>query len=147
MPMLISFQTLILILVASFWLEAVTFVCLQSGWLALMKRYPDWQEAPTLTLKHQSGVMGWGVYMAGILTLSVCPSGLQIKIWRILGWFCKPIFVPWQDVRFIEKKGFFRHVVKFQFGMPERGSLTVSRQVARELAKVSQGRLPEFGVK
>lgn len=145
--MQISFQILILFLAVTFWLEAVTFFCLQSGWMALMKRYPNWDEKPYLTLPRQSGVMGWGVYMAGILTLSVCPSGLQIRIWRILGWFCKPIFVPWQDVRFIEKKGMFRPVVKFQFGMPERGSLTVSRRVACRLAEMSQGRLPNFRVK
>jgi hypothetical protein len=60
------------------WLTVTTILTMLSGWFRLMAEYPDQSMEPILRLRGQSGAMGVGVSMRGILILSVCPTGLRV---------------------------------------------------------------------
>jgi hypothetical protein len=75
---------------------------------------------PMLRVRWQSGSMGLGVSMSGILTLGVCPSGLRVGIMRVFGPFCRDFFVLWEDIRITRRTVLFWPVAKLQFGSPRR---------------------------
>jgi hypothetical protein len=69
--------------------------------------------------------MGMGVALNGILTLSACPSGLRISIWKIFGPFQRPLFIPWTDIRTTPSRSFLVSTVKLTFGTPPVGTLKI----------------------
>jgi hypothetical protein len=73
--------------------------------------------------------MGIGVSMSGILTLSACPSGLRVSIWRLFGPFSRPFFVPWEDIRSEKQKVLFIEQAKLTFGSPAAGTLKIFSSV------------------
>jgi len=105
-----------------------------------MKAFPDRNETPILCLPGQSGSMGLGVNMRGILTLNICPSGLRIGIARLLGPFSRDFLVPWDKLSVIRKRTLFMDVAKLQLG--QVGSLTVSIDLAEKLARAADGNWP-----
>jgi hypothetical protein len=109
------------------WLSIGVFLGFLSGWYALMRRYPDRDERPLATLNRLSAAMGSGlpVSMNGILSLSACPSGLRVRIWRIFGPFNRPFFVPWKDIGIETTTRVFAPRVRLTFGSPEIGRLSV----------------------
>jgi hypothetical protein len=127
------------------WLTVSTILALLSGWFGLMAKYPDQIVEPILRIRGQSGTMGLGVAMRGILTLSVCPSGLRVRMMRVFGPFCRDFFVPWESIAVIRKTVLFWPVAKLQFGNPVVGTLRISAHVADRLARAAMGRWPEPG--
>jgi hypothetical protein len=130
---------------ASLWLTVTTILAMLSGWFRLMARFPDQAMEPILRIRRQSGSMGLGVNMGGILTLGVCPSGLRVEIMRVFGPFCRNFFVPWEDIRVTRRTALFWPVAKLQFGSPSIGSLTIPAHVANRLARAAAGSWPETG--
>jgi hypothetical protein len=130
---------------AALWLTVTTVLAVLSGWFRLMARFPNQSAEPLLRVRGQSGSMGPGVSMRGILTLSVCPSGLRVGIMRVFGPFCRDFFVPWEAFRVTRKTVLFWPVAKLQFGSPGVGSLTIPPHVANRLARAALGRWPEAG--
>ena len=110
-----------------------------------MARFPNQTAEPLLRVRGQSGSMGLGVSMRGILTLSVCPSGLRVGIMQVFGPFCRYFFVPWEAFSVTRKTVLFWPVAKLQFGSPGVGSLTIPAHVANRLARAALGRWPEAG--
>src|SRR5262245_31675105 len=110
-----------------------------------MERYPDRQEEVLFRLRWQSGIMGSGGHMRGLLNLTVCRSGLRIGITRLFGIFCRDFFVPWEEIEVRRKDWFFFKAAELSFGSPSVGTLTVSADVADRLARSSSGRWPEKG--
>jgi hypothetical protein len=130
---------------ATLWLLVTTFLGFMSGWHVLMSQYPNRDENPVLRINRQSGSMGLGVSMNGILNLSVCHSGLRIGMMRLFGPFWRDFFVPWYDVTVVRRKGLFGEQAELQFGHPQAGRLTISAHVANRLARASAGYWPEQG--
>lgn len=130
---------------AALWLTVTSILSLVSGWFRLMMRFPDTAEAPLLRLRAQSGAMGPGVSLRGILTLSVCPSGLRVGMMRLFGPFCRNFFVPWKAITVGRKTSLFQPVAKLRFGHPAIGSLTIPAHVANRLADAATGLWPETG--
>jgi hypothetical protein len=95
---------------AGLWLAITTTLGIFSGWFLLMWKYPDRKEEALLQLKRQSGSMGLGVAMQGVLNISVCPSGLRVGIMRIFGPFCRNVFVPWEVITVKRKNRLFGRV-------------------------------------
>lgn len=124
------------------WLGVTTLLSLLSGWPALMKAFPDHDETPVLRLSGQSGSMGPGVNMRGVLTLSVCPAGLRVGMPRFLAPFSRDFLVPWDKISATRKRALFMQVVKLQFGRV--GSLTISQDLADRLASAAGGRWPKL---
>ena len=83
--------------------------------------------------------------MSGILTLSVCPSGLRVGMMRVFGPFCRDFFVPWESIAVVRKTVLFWPTAKLQFGNPMVGRLSISAHVANRLARAAMGRWPETG--
>jgi hypothetical protein len=129
----------------SLWLTVTTLLAVLSGWFRLMAKFPNQPMEPILRVRGQSGWMGLGVSMSGILTLAVCPSGLRVGIMRVFGPFCRDFFVPWEDIRVVRRTVLFWPVAKLQFGSPAIGSLTIPAHVAIRLARAAMGRWPEIG--
>jgi hypothetical protein len=131
---------------AAMWLAVTTLLGALSGWYALMQRYPDREEKPLLHLWGQSGTMGAGVGMSGILKLSVCPSGLRVGMFRVFGVFCHDFFVPWEEIRIRRKTWLFMALAELRFGDGASGKLTVQSNVADQLARAAGGDWPEPGM-
>jgi hypothetical protein len=127
------------------WLTVTTILALLSGWFRLMEVYPDQSDEPILRLRGQSGTMGLGVGMNGVLILSVCPTGLRVGMMRVFGPFCRDFFVPWESIAVVRKTILFWPVAKLQFGNPAVGTLSVSAHVADRIARAAVGRWPEAG--
>jgi hypothetical protein len=127
---------------AGLWLTVTTMLGFLSGWFSLAPQYPDRDETALLTLRSQSGMMGLGVSMSGILILSACPSGLRVAIWRVFGPFCRPFFVPWDDIKVQPRRQFFQKMARLGFGRPEAGVLSIDARAWERLATqagLSQG--------
>jgi hypothetical protein len=125
-----------------FWLLVTTILAGLSGWFSLMTRYPNRNEIPVLKLRWQSGTMGMGVRMNGLLTLGVCPSGLRVGMFRVFGPFCRDFFVPWEEVFVIRTYSWLLGLqVRMAFG--STGSLTVLAVIADRLARALPERWPE----
>lgn len=125
------------------WLGVTTLLGLLSGWFSLMQMYPNQDEVTLLTLRAQSGSMGFGVNMQGVLRLSACPSGLRVGIFRIFGIFNKDFFVPWDAISVVRRKSFFLPVAELNFGSPSKGRLVIPAHVANRLAHAAPNRWPE----
>lgn len=130
---------------AALWLSVTTILAVLSGWFRLMARFPNQIAEPLLRVRGQSGSMGLGVSMHGVLTLSVCPLGLRVGIMRVFGPFCRDFFVPWEAISITRKNQLLWPVAKLQFGSPGVGSLTIPAHVANRLARAAMGRWPETG--
>jgi hypothetical protein len=140
-----NFAVLFPLIFASLWLTVTTILAVLSGWLRLMAKFPNQAIEPTLRIRRQSGSMGLGVSMRGILTLAVCPTGLRVGIMRVFGPFCRDFFVPWEEIRVTRKIVLFWPVAKLQFGSPAVGTLTIPAHVANKLAHAATGHWPESG--
>ena len=130
---------------ASLWLGITTVLGVLSGWFLLMFRYPDQYDGePLLVLKWQSGTMGLGANMNGILKLSACRSGLRVGMLRIFGPFCRDFFVPWSELTVTRKKVFFWDYAELRFGQsfPKLG---LSGRVADKLWAAVPDGWPEGG--
>jgi hypothetical protein len=130
---------------AALWLAVTTILAVFSDWFWLSSRFPDQLAEPLLRIRWQSGSMGLGVRVRGILTLSVCPSGLRVGIMRLFGPFCRDFFVPWEAVSVTRKSFLLWPSVKLQLGNPAVGSLNIPARVANRLARAAMGRWPETG--
>jgi len=122
------------------WLVVTTILYLVSGWYWLQKRYPDQEESTILKIGSQSGMMGLGVSMRGILVLSACRSGLRVGIWRVFGPFCRPFFVPWSDISVRTTQLMFRPMARLGFGHPEVGVLSIDRRTWERLTRSASER-------
>ncbi len=128
------------------WLAVTTILAVLSGWYRLAARFPDQTaELPLLQFRGQSGSMGLGVNMRGVLRLGICPSGLRVGIMRIFGPFSRDFFVAWNDIAVTRKRVLFWPVARLQFGSPAIGSLTIEAHVADRLARAAGARWPEVG--
>lgn len=127
------------------WLAVTTILALLSGWFKLTAEFPDQSIEPILRLRGQSGTMGLGVGMRGILILSVCPTGLRVGMMRIFGPFCRDFFVPWESIAVVRKTVLFRPVAKLQLGNPVVGTLSIPTHAADRIARAAMGCWPEKG--
>lgn len=122
------------------WLLVTTILGFMSGWFGLQQWYADdGTEEPLLRLGGQSGSMGAGVALSGILKLRAYPSGLGVGIWRVFGPFQKPLKIPWNEIEAENSSSFFLPMMKLRLGKPANGSLKISaRSWARLVDAVSQ---------
>jgi hypothetical protein len=139
-----KFLTFFPLFFAALWIGIGTLLGYMSGWFKLMDRYPDRaHEKPSLRLRMQWGVMGWGVRLRGVLNLSVCDTGLRVGMFRLFGIFSRPFLVPWHDITVSREKSWFGQLAKLEFGSPKVGNLTIHGDVADRLAKAAGDDWPE----
>jgi hypothetical protein len=115
----------------------------QSGWYEMMRLYPDRDEKAVQVFQGQTGWMKSGLSFNGILTLSVCPSGLRVAVPRIFGPFSKPYFVPWGDIRVYRLTQYYMPAARLDFA--GKGELSVRAITANRLARVAGKNWPEAG--
>jgi len=139
--LVIALVVLFPVFFAGLWLGITTLLSSLSGWPALMKAFPDRDEPALLRLSGQSGQMGPGVNMQGVLTLSVCPSGLRLGMSRFLAPFAHDVLVPWNQISANRKQVLFGQVVRLQFG--QAAHLTITQALADKLAVAAGGRWPK----
>jgi hypothetical protein len=130
---------------ALLWLTVTTILAVLSGWFRLMVKFPNQTAEPVLRVRGQSGSMGLGVSMRGVLTLSVCPCGLRVGIMRLFGPLCREFLVPWEDISISRKNSVFWSMAELRFGRPAIGSLTIPQHVANRLARAATVSWPETG--
>ena len=116
------------------WLVIATLLGVMSGWFGLQQWYPDdGREEPLLTLRGQSGSVGW-VGFNNALRLKAYRSGFGLSTPRFFAPFLKPLLIPWGDVKVEETTTFFVPMVRLQFGEPSNGSLKISARTWAKLA-------------
>ena len=121
------------------WLCVTTVLGLLSGWFGLRKHFPDkGDEEPLLKLGGQSGSMGIGVSMSGILKLRAYPSGLGVGIFRLLGPFQKPLKIPWSEIEASSSSSFLVPMAKLQLGRRASGQLKISARSWAKLVDAAQ---------
>ena len=125
------------------WLSIATILGVISGWFGLQLRFPDCRdEEPLLNLGRQSGSMGIGVSMSGILKLSAYPSGLGVGISRLFGPFQKPLKIPWSEIEAQSSSGFLAPMAELQLGRPRSGTLKISARSWAKLWTLRSNQLP-----
>jgi hypothetical protein len=129
---------------ALLWFGVTSLLGYLSGWYSLMRRYPNNAEPATLTLKNQSGALGF-VNMRSILNLSVCPSGLRISMMRVFGPFCRDFFVPWAMISVSRRDRFLWRTAVLTFAPDGDGRLSLPAEVADRLARAASPHWPEPG--
>ena len=118
------------------WLLVGTMLGFMSGWFNLQQWYPDdGSEEPLLRLRWQSGMMGTGVRLNRVLTLSAKRSGLSISMWRIFAPFQQPLLIPWAEITAEPSRVFFTPMVKLTFGNPANGILKINARSWSTLLK------------
>ena len=109
-----------------------------------MRVFPDRpQEKPVATFKRESGMVG-PVSMHGILTLSLCPTGLRVGIMKLFGPFAKDFLVPWDAISVSRKRMLGWKYADVSFG--DYGKLRVSDLLADRLWRTVPQSWPERGV-
>jgi hypothetical protein len=134
-----------LIFFAGIWLAVTSVIGLTSGWFRLQRAFPDRiEEQPIERLQFQSGVMGGALpaNFGSCLTLDVCPTGLRVRVLRLLGPFLRPFFVPWASIATRRRRILFREFCEFGFGEPRVGSLLLPLRTAERIAARSPLGLP-----
>ena len=112
---------------AGMWLLVTTLMGVISGWFSLQQWYADdGDEEPLLKLGWQSGVMGFGVNLNGVLTLAALRSGLSIRMWRVFGPFQKPLLIPWTEITAEPSRSFFTRMVRLGLGNQTNGRLKIN---------------------
>lgn len=134
-----------LMVFSAMWIAVTALLGAIASWPALARRYPDRPGEARRRFTGQSGLMGGGVHMNGILTLSVCETGLRIGVWRLFGPFSPPFLVPWSDISVDRRRRFLQKRARLGFGAPEVGSLEVQGYIADRLARAAGRSWPEPG--
>jgi hypothetical protein len=127
------------------WVIVGTVLALLSGWFRLAGAFPDQSIEPILKLRGQSGTMGAAIGMRGVLTLSVCPTGLRVGMMRIFCPFCRDFFVPWESITVVRSTTLIWPAAKLQFGDPVVGSLRLAGHTADRIARAAGRCWPEVG--
>jgi len=123
-----------------------TLLGILSGWYSLMRRFPDRpEEQAVLKLSRQSGSMGLGVSMRGILSLSSCTWGLRVGMNRLFGPLHHNFLIPWEQIDVTRKDGFWGPRVKLRFADSSIGGLTIPDYAANKLWRSIPERWPEAG--
>ncbi len=130
--------------IVAIWLLVTSLILLSCGWFRLMAAFPDRAEPPILHLRFICGRMGPAANMNGVLTVSVCPSGLRLGVLRVFGPFAKSFLVPWSQLSVMEELSMFPGV-RVQFGDPELGSLVIDSLLAAQLAGAAGANWPNVG--
>lgn len=126
------------------WLLVSIILGLLSGWYSLMRVFPDRpQEKAVATFRRESGMVG-PVSMHGILTLSLCPSGLRVGIMKFFGPFAKDFLVPWNEISVSRKRMLGWKYADVCLG--DYGKLRVSDLLADRLWRTVPQSWPERGM-
>ncbi|XUU59336.1 hypothetical protein ACRAQ6_07000 [Erythrobacter sp. HA6-11] len=121
------------------WLCITTILGFLSGWFGLQNQFPDdGDEDALLKLGGQSGSMGIGVSMSGILKLRAYPSGLGVGISRLFGPFQKPLKIPWSEIEASSSSSFLVPMAKLQIGRRAGGQLKISARSWSKLVDAAQ---------
>ena len=140
----VFFPYLFLPLFVGMWLAITTLLAAMSGWFTLEDEYPDRQDTVLGTMRFQSGQMGrlglGGVSFGNCLRFELCQTGLRVRVWKLLGLFSRPFFVPWRDVE-VERKKFLFLFPWYQMRFGRVGNLSVSARTFRKMAQLSRGSL------
>ena len=127
------------------WLGVTLLLPSLLGWSRLTAKFPDRpEEAPLSQLGMLSGHMN-GMNMRGVLTLSVCPSGLRVSIMRLFAPSARNFFVPWDALGVTREDTMFGQTARLEFGHPSIGYLALAGRSADKLARAAAGRWPEAG--
>ncbi len=133
------------LLFAVIWIGVTSLLGWLSGWYQLAQQYPDRDERPLLQLNWQSGLMGPGVNLRGVLKIGVCNSGLRIGMLRAFGLFSHDFFVPWAHIQITRRDWMFSRMAILQFGHPPIGRLALYAGTADRLAQAALRQWPETG--
>ena len=127
-----------------FWTAITCGLGHTSRWHWLMKRYPDRPDDPAvLELGQQSGQMGHKLNYGGVLRLGVCKTGLRVSIFRLFGPFCRPFFVPWEEITIERGREYLIEWADLRFGTDGDGHLKLPARTADRLRAAMPDRWPK----
>lgn len=134
-----------LLLFIPLWIGVCHFLLVMSGWPRLAERFPDRADTVLKTFRFQSGSMGnlplGGVNYSSCLTISVCATGLRIRLWKIFAPFSGPVFVPWSAIEVRHRSLLVFSKYDLIFGSPPSGNLMITHWAGRRYAAHAKGNL------
>ncbi len=139
--------TVILLFAVAFpaiWLGVTALLAEIGGWNRLQRVFPDQSDASVVeSLGFRSAQLGHplaGVSYSGVLTFDVCNTGLRIRVWKLFGPFCKPLFLPWNSFRTEPYHWFIWDACRMRWGPRTRDSMIIYRRLAEAIAVASDGK-------
>jgi hypothetical protein len=133
---------------SALWLGVTSLLGLLSGWYRLQKAFPDRiEQQPLAQLRGQTGMMGglalMPVNFKHCLRLDICPTGLRVAVFKLLGPFQRPFFVPWSSITAERGRFLFGTYYRLNFGTPPVGALSLHTGVVQKIAATGPLRLPD----
>ena len=133
---------------SAMWLGVTGLLGLLSGWFRLQKAFPDQiEQQPLQQLRGQTGMMGGPAFMPvnfkHCLRLDICPTGLRVAVFKLLGPFQHPFFVPWSSITPERGRFLFGTCYRLNFGTPAIGALSLHTGVVQKIAATGRLRLPD----
>ncbi|MEL7218462.1 MAG: hypothetical protein AAGK01_08530, partial [Pseudomonadota bacterium] len=108
----------------AFWIGVTMLIAQVGGWFRLQTEFPDRPQASRIkTLGYRSAQLGhplYGASYSGVLFFDVCEEGLRIRVWKLFGLFCKPIFLEWDDFRTEQYRWLMREACRMRWGPDTR---------------------------
>jgi hypothetical protein len=114
-----------------------------SGWDALARTYGMPQPFSGKRFRLCSVRMRFGASYNNCVTFGSDSAGLHIWIWPIFRVGHPPLFIPWEDISFGEKRGRIRKLVRLQFMRCPSVPFMIFESLAEKL-KDASGRRPDF---
>lgn len=122
------------------WVGITSLLGKISGWSALEPIFPDHLVPPIETLRFQSARMR-GVNYNNCLRFEICVTGLRIAVFRLLGPFQKPLFVPWGQISAERANSPFFKIVSLNLGMRSEGTMIIRQRTFDRIAAKGNLRL------
>lgn len=108
-----------------FWLGLLQLIAYITGWKQLASHYPYQSEPLTRKIFFQSLSFRFGGGYNGCATVGGNAQGLYLAVLFIFKFGHRPIFIPWQEIKFERKKVFGFDSLKLTFDRCPNIAVTV----------------------
>lgn len=129
-----------IVLFSLMWIAITSLLGRISGWRGLERIFPDHAEPPVETLRFQTARMGV-VNFNNCMRFEICATGLRIAVFRLLGPFLKPLFVPWGQINAERANSPFMKLVTLNLGSQSEGTMIIREKTFDRIAATGRIRL------
>ncbi len=122
-----------------FWRFFCFCISAAAGWNKLARFYRAENEFTGKLHKHNNCTLGGSRYQSA-LYLGSNQKGLYISVLFFIRWSHPPLFIPWSEITPTHTKDTFKQdIVEFEFAKNPGQPLKIYYELARTLAKYSDG--------
>ena len=123
-----------------FWAFNIWLASLMGGWRKVARAYPYQEPLSPNCLNWQSGNMRFGTRYNIVLKLCADDLGLYPSLFFLFRPGHPPFFVPWEEIRAVEKSYFLNRMVELRFERTPEIPFRLFKDGADKLVNISDGR-------